>query len=394
MKHPIEIFTTALFKQSVLLNDAVCFHCKKWRRLYVIVACLLLFVTAKANDNDSTINRRNKLESILNWNFVAVPTVSYQPETNWAFGAAGAYYFNCKNQTRTSDISFDGCYALSHQYSFNISNTTYFNEDSRWRMSLNLKFRKFQDYLYGFGNDGNVLFDNRQAYVSRILEFKAMPQRAVAKDFYIGPAMSFRWEQPIMMDSLVNVQTGAEAYHMLGVGLVLTYDTRNQVNYTHDGVFLKFIGQFFEPTLGSSYRMTSLNVDWRHFVPIYKNFVFAYQCYGNMVIGNEKPFQMLSTTGGIDQSRGIRSGYWRDDLSLMLQAELRIPIWRFLKAAVFGSVADVYNLQQWHWAVPKFAYGAGLRVAINQAKVNVRFDVAQQTYTHSWSCYFTVREAF
>lgn len=338
--------------------------------------------------------KANRWESLLNWNFLAIPTVSYQPETNWAFGVAGAYFFNCKNQPRTSDISFDACYALSKQYAINVSTTTYFNADSKWLLSASAKYRNFPEYLFGYGNEGDELFESRQGYQSQVLEIKGMPQYAFPNHIYFGPATLFRWEKSQAIDALMLEQEGIEPYHMLGLGAVFTYDTRNQVNYTHDGMFFKTIMLYYEPMLGSSYRMGNITVDWRHFVPIYKDFVFAYQFYGNAIIGETKPFQMLATTGGIDQSRGIRNGYWRDDFSMMLQAEFRIPIWKFLKATVFGSIADVYNFQHWHWAVPKGAYGAGLRVAINKAKVNVRFDVARQTYLHNWSYYFTVREAF
>ncbi len=362
-------------------------------KLFLMIL-LLAVTTAHAAEPDTTLQKARRWESLLNWNFIAVPTVSYQPETNWAFGIAGAYYFNCKNQQRTSDVSFDACYALSHQFAVNVGTTTYFNEDSRWRLSANIRFRQFPDYLFGYGNEGAALFEERQMYQSKLLEVKAMPQCRVANNFFIGPAATFRWEASTAVDSLMPFQEGIDPYYMLGLGLVMSYDSRDQVNYTHQGMFFKSVMLYYEPTLGSTYRMGTVNLDWRHFIPIYKEFGFAYQFYGNAVFGKEKPFQMLSTTGGMDQSRGIRSGFWRDDVSLMLQAEFRIPIWRFLKAAVFGSVADVYNLQDWHWSVPKTAYGAGLRVAINKAKVNVRFDVARQTYLHSWSYYFTMREAF
>lgn len=360
----------------------------------LLMVLLLVVCATQAVGRDTVQQSQSRWESLLNWNFIVVPTVSYQPETNWAFGVAGAYYFNCKNQTRTSDIGFDACYALSKQYSVNVATTTYFNEESHWRLSANVKFRQFPEYLFGYGNRGDDLFGDRQMYLSKLLEVKAMPQYEVVSHFFVGPAVTFRWESSSAVDSLMVHQEGIDPYHLLGLGAVLSYDTRDQVNYTHKGMFLKSVMLYYEPYLGSSYRMGTINIDWRHFVPIYKEFGFAYQFYGNAVFGSKKPFQMLSTTGGMDQSRGIRSGYWRDDVSMMLQAELRIPVWRFLKATLFGSVADVYNLEHWQWSLPKFAYGAGLRVAINKAKVNVRFDVARQTYLHSWSYYLTVREAF
>jgi hypothetical protein len=79
---------------------------------------------------------------------------------------------------------------------------------------------------------------------------------------------------------------------------------------------------------------------------------------------------------------------------MAVQTELRIPIWRFLKGSIFSSIGDVYNLDDWQWSIPKIGYGAGLRVALNKAKVNVRFDVARQNYDNNWSFYLTIKEAF
>jgi hypothetical protein len=49
--------------------------------------------------------------------------------------------------------------------------------------------------------------------------------------------------------------------------------------------------------------------------------------------------------------------------------------------------------------MPKVGYGAGLRVCLNNDMVNIRFDVARNNLTSSWtldtwSFYLTLKEAF
>ena len=35
----------------------------------------------------------NRWNSLMNWNFMALPFASYSPETNWQFGLTGVYFF-------------------------------------------------------------------------------------------------------------------------------------------------------------------------------------------------------------------------------------------------------------------------------------------------------------
>ena len=129
-------------------------------------------------------------------------------------------------------------------------------------------------------------------------------------------------------------------------------------------------------------------------MPLYKELILAWNFRSECAVGGDVPFQLLPTIGGQDLVRGIRQNKFKDNTLFALQAELRIPIWRFLKGAVFGSVGDVYNYNHWQWTTPKIGYGAGLRACIHQAKTNIRFDVARQNYSNNWSFYFTVKEAF
>lgn len=349
--------------------------------------------------------RRTRLDALLDWHFVAVPTVAYQPETSWAFGIAGAYYFNCKKQPKVSDIYFDGAYTLNKQWNANVLSTVYFGNGSRWFLHARADFRRYPDYFYGIGNSLKSLLAERIAYTSDNVSVSLQPQYYVTDRWMVGANLDFRWEKPTVSAHLDSVAhycpvTGLDrSFVMFGLGALVSYDSRDRQFYPLRGLFFKAVATYYEPYLGSTYRMGTLSAEVRQFVPIYKEFVFAWQLATTWAFGCEKPFQMLPTVGGLDLVRGIRRGQFRDDASIALQAELRIPIWRFLKASVFAGVGDVYNLNNWVWSRPKFGYGAGLRVAVNKAKVNVRFDVARNNVNNSWrrdgwNFYLTIKEAF
>lgn len=333
---------------------------------------------------------------------MAIPTVAYAPETRWAFGVAGVYYYKIDGARKTSNISFDGAYTLNRQWNVNASLTNYFG-DGRWLLQSRVSFRRFPYHYYGVGNRTKLA--EKIGYTSDLVNITIQPQCYVSEHWLVGGNVDFRWERPSTtanLDSLrMHFPTNGldREFFMVGLGVIAAYDNRDEQFYPHRGLFFKTIGTYYEPIFGSTYRMGLISTDLRQFVPIYKDLIFAWQLNTEWAFGQKKPFQYLPTLGGQDIGRGLPRGAWRDDVMINLQAELRIPIWRFLKAAIFASVGDVYNLQHWQWATPKVGYGIGLRAAITKAKVNVRFDVARNNInpswrTDGWSFYLTVNEAF
>lgn len=381
-------------------------HTPIFRRILFIIISLWI-VTAVQAQTDSIFVSKDSLkeaknrhwDSLFDWKFIAIPTVAYQPETNWAFGVAGAYYFNLQ-QEKTSDLAFDMAYTLNKQWNVNVSSTMYFGGNKRWFMSTNLGFKRYPDLFYGIGNQKNRLLQTPIHYSSDIVNITAQPHYYITNHWSVGANVTLRWEKPTTTANSDSISTFCattgldKPFLMFGLGGVVSYDSRDRQFYPSRGIFFKTVASYYEPYLGSSYRMGKIASEFRQFVPIYKDLIFAWQASTEWTLGREKPFQLLPTLGGMDLLRGVRRGEWRDDVMMAVQTELRIPIWRFIKASVFASVGDVYNLENWQWSTPKIGYGAGVRVALNRAKVNIRFDVARQNYDDNWSFYLTIREAF
>lgn len=370
--------------------------------ILLIIFCLCANYTIKAQtDSIKSLTQTKKFdwESLGDWNFLAIPTVAYQPETNWAFGVAGAYYFKL-NDDKVSDISFDMAYTLNKQWNVNVSSTMYFGKNKRWFMYYNLGFKRYPYQFYGIGNRTEHLLKTPISYSSDNVYLTAQPQYYITNHWSIGANVAFRWEDASTTANLDSIGTICsivglnQPFFMIAIGGVMTYDSRDRQFYPSRGIFFKTAASYYEPYLGSSYRIGKISTDFRHFVPIYNELILGWQAYTEWTLGSEKPFQLLPTLGGADILRGIRRGIWSDDVMIALQTELRIPIWRFIKGSIFSNIGDVYHLDNWQWSTPKFGYGAGLRLTLNQAKVNVRFDVARQNYDNNWSFYLTVKEAF
>lgn len=337
------------------------------------------------------------LDSLMNLPAMGVPIINYSPETNWVFGAAAQGYFRLPEQSRTSIVQLDGAYSLRHQWYINAQGSLYIGGKTPWMLLFRGGYRHYPDVYYERGNAGGPLPRTGTTYSSQRGYLHVQPLLVLPQKWCIGPLFDLLYEQ-------TDLDISTSEALMWGIGLAVQYDSRDVLFYPRRGLFFKFSVTHYDKALGATARLTRLQTDLRQFVPIYRDLIFAWQFRSEWALaaegGKNVPFQMLPTFGGQDMLRGIARNMFRDNAMMALQAELRIPIWNFIRACVFAGVGDVYNTHHWQWASPKVSYGLGLRVGINRAKVNIRFDVARSNVYKEWntwqsySFYLTATEAF
>ncbi len=331
-----------------------------------------------------------------------MPVPGYSPETDWSFGVAGAYYFTCEGQDKLSDIGFDGAYTLAHQWNVNLTSTVYFGGNNRWFLYTHAGYKRYPDYYYGINSDYSA---PRLPYTSDNLYLTLHPQYYIDKNWIVGANIDLYYDYA--RGDTIQLAGWNERVLLLGLGGIVSYDSRDMIYYPTRGLFMKLMGSYYPSLLDMSRQYGHVSVDFRHYIPLYKELIFAYQLKTEWTIGKHVPFQMLPSIGGVDVLRGIRKGQFRDDAYLALQAELRFPIWNIIRGTAFWAVGDVYNLQHWKWQVPKMGYGVGVRLAINKQNVNVRFDIVHDYvhgkyakgsgynyWTDGFSFYLTIKEAF
>ena len=393
------------------------------------------------NSQLSTLNS-NRWDFLMNWNFMALPYPSYSPETSWQFGITGVWYFHTSKQsTQFSDLNFDMGYTLNRQWYVNANSRIYFNSSTRWYLDAYLSAKHYPDLFFGTTNDIDSVYNPAIRYTSNFVDIQAKPSFYISKHWLVGANLRLRYENSVIsQQSTVNSQqklipngdcrpstvdrrqinssfliphssltNGFGENIFLGLGASISYDTRSNNYYPLHGLFFKTTITYYQQFAltdtrhetrdtrqTKNFQLSTFNfqIDLRHYIPLYKELILAWNFRNEWALGNNIPFQLLPTIGGQDLVRGIRQNKFKNNTLFALQAELRIPIWRFLKAAVFGSIGDVYDYNNWHWTTPKIGYGVGLRACIHQAKTNIRFDVARQNYSNDWSFYFTVKEAF
>lgn len=346
------------------------------------------------------------LDSVMNLPAMGIPVINYSPESTWEFGAAAQGYFRLPKQTRTSIVQLDGTYSLRQQWYVNTQGNLYFGGKTLWQLQFRAGYSDRPATYYGTGNNGNMgigLLRKGTPYsLQRGYAYLQAPI-ALGKDWSIGPTADFLYAH-------YTINSTPSTLWQAAVGAVVQYDSRDMSFYPRRGLFFKtsLSAAYATQTTGTETPFQTLagvlSTDLRHYIPLPKDFVIAWQVKTQWFV-SEYPisytlYPLLPRLGGQDGLRGVNSDMFRDDVMIALQAELRIPIWSIFRACVFAGVGDVYNFHYWHWETPKVGYGIGLRAAINKAKINIRFDIARSNVDPRWdninaySFYLTATEAF
>ncbi len=194
-------------------------------------------------------------------------------------------------------------------------------------------------------------------------------------------------------------------YFVSGVGLNVTYDTRDIPANAYSGLLVEFSTIFYSKAFGSSNDYIAYEFDYRQ----YKNLDFignrktlAWQINGRFTTG-DVPITELSTIGSPFDLRGYYMGQYRDENAItsiveyrnMFNTKQKTTIQRLINKMGFvvwvgiGSIDP--DFKDWEGVMPNF--GAGLRIEV-QPRMNFRFDIGHDPLSGKTLMYFNMTEAF
>lgn len=356
--------------------------------------------------------QKNVLQRTINWSyklvqgdsahpkkkyFFAVPIISYKPETRWQFGLSLSHYFRAKSTdslTRPSVIRLNSTYTQNHQFSIRPMFDV-FTAGNKYSIRGLFQYTQFVENYWGVGR--NLPSSNKESYSFK--QHKAMVK--VAKKFkqglYLGADVNYENLYDLTYaetSTLKNANiTGNHGYHVLGIGPILTFDTRNNLYYPNQGHFIDVAATVYSKQVLSSSSFQNITVDARKYYALNNTDVLAVQCYTNFNWGNV-PYRLMGTLGNESYFRGYYQGRYRDINAITLQAEWRKHIWGPAGIVLFGGAGNVSANYANLVSHIKPMYGAGLRImAIPREKINMRFDVAFGSQ-NSQTFYVTLNEAF
>lgn len=310
---------------------------------------------------------------------LVLPIIAKSIETGWSFGIAGASTFHLKahdTTARTSNVQALGLYTTRQQFVAALNGSIYFPGE-RFILNQQLSYSSFPDNFWGLGK--STPYSNKESYKFKQYYVYLHPQTLLGSNLFLGMLYEFQRVMDVQYTAgglfdKENIQ-GRKGYRISGLGLSLTYDTRNNAFAPDKGVMLQFYFDHFAPMLGSDFQYTNFVLDLRRFIRVYNRQVLALQVYGFFNAG-ETPLRSLASLGGANSLRGYYAGRYRDKDLAAIQAEYRFPLFWRLGAVAFGDVGNVgANLSELNFQDIKYTYGGGLRLALNKSeKLNLRLD--------------------
>ena len=332
--------------------------------------------------------------------FALIPLVYYTPDTDWAFGAAGVYYFNVKakkegeKDARLSYAQFLADYTLNNQWDFwGIWNV--FTRNENFLIKGELRFRKFPDRFYGIGNTSST--NDLERYAYNLFSFKYYMLRRVGKATFVGADFSFTNEFGFTLEEGGQLEqgniTGYNGGRGSALGLVATHDTRDNVVNAHKGHFAEVSTYFYRKALGGTFNFNNYNLTYQNYYAVKRKHILAYQLIARINTG-DVPFLDMSTVGGDVLIRGYARNRFRDNNFVGTQLEYRFPVYKRLGMVAFAAAGDVFSAtSDVGFNTIKYSIGTGFRLLMNPGeRLNVRFDIG--VGREGMEYYLMVSEAF
>lgn len=323
------------------------------------------------------------------------PVVYYTPETQWAYGVALTSTFRFKSDSanaRPSQASLGIVFTQQKQALYYLP-FQIFLKNAQYYFYGEVGFYRYNYYYFGIGDKPVP----KELYGVDYPRIKLNFLKKVRPHLYLG--LRYQYEDYCITNSETN---GAFANNQVpgsprsitsGIGLGIFYDTRDVIFFPSKGVVAD-IGYFYNaPALGGNVRFDRFYADISVYKTLLPTLQLATNLYTNFTWGNA-PFNMLSELGGSKRLRGYYQGRFRDDNTILAQAETRFNLYKRWGGVIFGSAAALGNQKNiLRFNDPKYAYGAGVRFTANRRDhLNIRFDYAIGKDGSNF--YLTIGEAF
>ena len=351
-----------------------------YERILSIAIYFVLLILPGISHSDVSKEDEEATKSDKGGSLSVIPMFGYAPETKLLGGMMGIYTFHISGEGRPSNVPLSGIYTQKKQYSVSLAPELYFRGGGYRLQSTGIGLLKYPEVFYGIGNDtsddAEECFTYQATYVNASLQKKAFAELAIGVQYdFEKSRITETEENGLLAQSDI---LGSEGGKVSGFGILVNWDSRDNVFSTTDGGFYQISSMIYRDALGSEYEFSEHKLDLRQYVSVIPSHILAFQAIFSSITG-EPPFQRLSLLGGQSMMRGYYQGRYRDKKIIAFQMEYRIvPIlWRLGLVGFlgFGDVSD--NVGNFMLTDLKYSAGSGVRFQIDpEQKINLRIDFA------------------
>lgn len=399
--------------------------------LFLVNLILILSISSFAQEiaqKEKPTKRKNR--------YVVLPATAYTPETGLTAGFLSAIVFDLAQGdtlSRMSQVALLGVITTKGQLSSGVD-FTLFTKKEQFRFEGRIEFRKDVDRNFGIGNAplglihefGEEELVNRYNFMemkTQRYEMRLGAFRKLRQGLFAGLLLDYRdtwnyepFENRVFIEPHT-IQAVPVNGRVLGVGLGLTYDKRDNINNASEGVFIQMRHLIFENFSSTVSKSNYYNffLDARKYFKTYQSQALAVRFLTDQRYHNQTflPLYSYADIGGKEFVRGYFEGTYRDNHLLGFEAEYRIPIWQdpnskiwqfWRRTAVhfFASTAQVMSSwEDFELEGFRTSIGIGGRYVLNfPQKINLRVDIGYGLHKgatlagRGWGFYFFIGEAF
>jgi len=346
------------------------------RAVVVIMGLVLawgLLAAAAAEEPSIETAEENEQEKLTSHSIL--PIVFYTPETRFGAGLAVGYFFKEAPEHRPNNISGLAIVTTESQASFVLTSEIY-SPDGSHHLKGEVGAQKFPHSFWGVGNSTPDSLE--ETYTPKGARFNMLAEKRVLSKLTLGGQYRF-WYEDIseveaggLLDS--GEIPGSQGGYLSGLGIMSTWDTRDNVYYTRKGLYAQMEATYYGPGLGSTYEYGIVDVDLRYFTPLFGGHSLGLWSILRSTSG-DTPFQNMPGIGGSTFLRGYPGRRYIDKAAFTADAEFRTAyFWRFSFVA-FGSIGHVADgVSHLPDQRMRLTGGAGMRFRLNDEDFNVRMD--------------------
>jgi outer membrane protein assembly factor BamA len=328
----------------------------------------------------------------------AYPYIFYSPETSLAFGGGGIVYFKLSDRlnAKSSSITPSFYYTVNGQYDITVIPELFLFNDN-FKIWSKINYASIFDRYYGIGNSTAEIEDDKYLQDNFQIQVKLQPKLF---DERLNIGINYEFRNMSVDDKLGNpylddtTLVGREGGLTSGLGLAVSWDTRDNNFYPSSGGYYEIYASNFFDFLGSDFEYSKTVIDLRHYFNPTLSHVIALQAY-LLRETDSPPFYDLGLLGGSKLMRGTIMGRYRDNTYYVIQSEYRMPnlLWKF-GLILFAGIGDVApSIGRITISTVKPTYGFGIRFRIDELeKVEIRMDVGFGKGTNG--IYFDINQAF
>ena len=345
-----------------------------------------------------------------------LPAIGYNPAMGALFGLTGTLgmYLGPPSTTTVSSLQGVALYSTMSQLTLQVS-TTILSARNEWELQGDWRFLLFNQKTYGLGTGPSAMAAPASVDDFNLLRLHEIVLRKVWGDVYLGlgyrldryfavqqRGMDLQGPAPVVGPNFAySLAYGFDPnqYTVSGLTLAALHDSRDSTINPYRGYYGSANFTVSPMLLGSSQASTSLEAQFRAYVPmnlaVPRN-LLAFWVYYRGITSGVAPYLSLPAIGWDPKNRtgrGYIQGRWRGTQELYGEVEWRFRIANngliggvlFANAVSFASPAFQASGPGWSYSSPKSALlqyvrpagGFGLRFMMNRdSRTNVTLDFA------------------